>query len=165
LSYDISEPFATDRTGDVTPSELESGNVSRTQTRTSPISHGVGISFVLDDADDSGANRLYRTLVDTWRDRDLDPGDEIELVENYAPDFLPGDDYVLLFSSSGWEAGMDRGHGWSRWYKYHLKLQRKSVDPVTGEVEYNAPPTSLSLTVEPQVDGLTYSSLCKSLHT
>lgn len=156
MSYDISEAFATDRTGDVTPSELESGNVSRTQTRTSPISHGVGISFVLDDADDTGTNRLYRTLVDTWRDRDLGPGDEIELVENYAPDFLPGDDYVLLFSSSGWKAGMDRGHGWSQWYKYHLKLQRKSVDPVTGEVEYDTPPTSLSLTVEPQINGLTY---------
>lgn len=137
------------RLGDVTPSELVAGEDTAEVTRTAPISHGAGVSWVLDDDLD-----LYDELRAMWREEVGEPDGAIRV--DYSPSFLPDSgDYVLEFYSSGWKAGRDGGHGWSRWYKYHLTLRRKT-EPVDGEPHYVKPATSLNVVVEPQREGLTY---------
>jgi DNA-binding transcriptional ArsR family regulator len=99
---------------------------------------------------------VYNALRDLWRQRDLSPGDEITLVKDFDVDYLEGD-LALLWTSSRWKAGMDRGHGWKQWYTHHLKLRRVVRDPETGEIKtYRKPPVALNITIEPQVTGLTY---------
>jgi hypothetical protein len=137
--------------GDVTPAELSAGDHSTRKALPAPVSHGAGVSITLDDD-----VAVYNALRDLWRQRDLSPGDEVALVEDFDVDYLEGD-LALLWTSSKWKAGMDRGHGWKQWYKHHLKLRRVVRDPKTGEIKtYRKPPVSLRLTIEPQVPGLTY---------
>lgn len=69
--------------------------------------------------DDAGRQPLFTS--DLWRERDLSPGDGIVLVENFDGEYLD-DEFALLWTSSGWKAGMDNGHGWKQWYKHQIQF-------------------------------------------
>ncbi|MUV56618.1 helix-turn-helix domain-containing protein [Halogeometricum sp. CBA1124] len=137
--------------GEVSPAELSAGDHSTRKALPAPVSHGAGVSITLDDD-----VAVYNALRDLWRQRDLSPGDEVVLADDFDVDYLD-DDLALLWTSSKWKAGMDRGHGWKQWYKHHLKLRHVVRDPETGEIKtYRKNPVSLRLTIEPQITGLTY---------
>lgn len=136
---------------DVTPTELSAGDHSTRKALPAPAPHGAGVSITLDDD-----VAVYNAFRDLCRQRDLSTGDEITLVEDFDVDYLEGD-LALLWTSSRWKAGMDRGHGWKQWYTHHLKLRRVVQDSETGEIETcRKPPVALNITIEPQVAGLTY---------
>ena len=135
---------------EITPPDLSAGNGTTRKSLPTPVSHGAGVSITLDDD-----VAIYNAFRDLWRERDLTPGDRIALVDDFDIDGLDGD-LVLRWTSSGWKAGMDKGHGWKQWYKHQLQLRRVVRDPVTDEIEYQKPPIALTITIEPQVEGLTY---------
>lgn|GEM_PF-664689 len=136
---------------DITPSELQAGTDRETLHRTTPISHGAGVSTVLDDG-----NETYDALRDLWRDVVGEPGEDAVA----APadlDYVQGDNYVWVLSSSGYKAGAENARGtWKQWYKYHIKLRRVERDDA-GEIEsLKKPPTSCHVIVEPQKEGMSY---------
>lgn len=135
---------------EVTPADLSAGNGTTRKSLPTPVSHGAGVSITLDDD-----VAIYNAFRDLWRERDLTPGDRIALVNDFDIDGLDGN-LALRWTSSGWKAGMDKGHGWKQWYKHQLQLRRVVCDPVTDEIEYQKPPIALTITIEPQVKGLTY---------
>lgn len=138
------------QTADVDPLDLVSGDGTTEKRRTAPIAHGAGISIVLDDDVD-----LYDSLRSTWRESVGEAGGEA-LVDAES-DWLPDGDYVWRFFSSNWKAGQENANGtWKRWYDYQIRLRRREEDPETGDVELVKPPVSLSVIVEPQVEGLSY---------
>jgi len=139
------------QTGDIMPSELEAGVDTRTRQRTTPITHGAGTSSVLDDD-----NEVYEALRELWRDR-VDDADE-KFSVSADVDFLPGDNYVWVFFSSGYKAGSENQYGnWKQWYKYHVMLRRVERNAETGEIEkLHKPATSVHAVVEPQKEGMTY---------
>ena len=137
--------------GETTPADLSAGNGTTRKSLPTPVSHGAGVSITLDDN-----VAIYNAFRDLWRDRDCSPGDKIALVEDFEADYLEGD-LALLWTSSRWKAGMDKGHGWKQWYSHQLQLRRVVRDPETDEIEsYRKPPIALNIVIEPQVNGLTY---------
>lgn len=131
--------------------DLESGTETTTLHRTVPISHGAAISMVLDDD-----NEIYDSCRELWRKLDLEPGEK-----HYIPadiDYNSGDDFVWVFSSSGWVAGDVNQHGnWKRWYDYGLTLRKAKRHHETGEIiALDELPVSCDVTVEPQKDGMCY---------
>jgi DNA-binding transcriptional ArsR family regulator len=136
---------------DITPSTLEAGDDTKTIRRTTPITHGAGTSSVLDDD-----NEVYDALRELWRDRVDDPEDKVTVEADI--DFMPGDNYVWVFFSSGYKAGDENQYGnWKQWFKYHAMLRRAERDPETGAIDkLHKPPTSVHAVVEPQKEGMTY---------
>ncbi|WP_049934668.1 MarR family transcriptional regulator [Haloplanus natans] len=149
MSFD-SESLASGEFGaDVVPQDLESGSTATKIRRTASITHGVGVSVVLDDGLEQ-----YNHSMDLWRDVIGEAGGE-KIVEA-DPDFLPDGDYVWVFKSSGWKAGKENSAGeWRQWYEYKLTLKRRETDE-DGEQELKKPPTSCSIDIQPQAEGLTY---------
>jgi hypothetical protein len=144
--------------GDVSPSEWVAGESTTREEFTSPLTHGVGVSFVLDD--DVAA---YDALLDKWRQEDREAGENVEVLEDAAEalglqDELGDGEYVLLWSSSGWFGGDwdPVAENWTQFYKHHLKLRRRKFNDSGTFVGYTKPPVSLTLTVEPQRRGLFY---------
>lgn len=138
--------------GEITLTDLSAGNGTTRKSLPTPVSHGAGVSITLDDD-----VTTYNAFRDLWRERDLSPGDRIALVDDFDIDCLEGD-LALFWTSSGWKAGMDKGHGWKQWYKHQLQLRRVVRDPETDEIKSDRkPPVALTITIEPQVEGLTYS--------
>lgn len=151
MSFDVSESIAPGETSaDVVPQELESGASTTTVRRTASITHGCGVSVVLDDDLDT-YNHFRRDL---WREVIGEAGGEA-LVEA-DPDFLPDGDYVWRFKSSGWTAGAENGAGeWKQWYEYKISLRRRETDE-NGEEILKKPPTSCNIDVQPQDEALVY---------
>lgn len=144
--------------GDVSPSEWVAGESTTREEFTSPLTHGVGINYVLDDQ-----NAAYDALLEKWRHEDRDPGEKVELVQDAdealgLEDDLPDGDYVLLWFSSGWFGGEwdPVAEDWTQFYKHHLQLRRRTYTESGTFDSYAKPPISLALTVEPQKRGLVY---------
>ena len=130
-----------------------------------PITHGVGVDFVLndleggdhyDDVDDS----TYRRILAGWREKVDDPGNEpFVLVENAHRLFdFANDDYPahLCLKSKGWKLGTGPGLEGQR-YEYSLQLIR--YDPENDELKPKKPlPVNFQVWVRPQEDGLVQKS-------
>jgi len=137
--------------GDITPSELHAGSDTTTLHRTMPISHGAGISTVLDDD-----NAVYDALKQLWRDEVGEPGKKVHIAEADIDYNGPGE-YVWVFFSSGYKAGDTNQYGnWKQWYKYHAMLRRVERDEFGNVDDVRKPPTSVHVVVEPQKQGMTY---------
>lgn len=100
---------------EVTPADLSAGNGTTRKSLPTPVSHGAGVSITLDDY-----VAIYNAFRDLWREPDLTPGDRTALVDDFDIDHLERD-FALLWTSSGWKVGMDKGHGWKQWYKHQLQ--------------------------------------------
>lgn len=141
---------APNQLADITPSQLNAGSETKTIHRTTPISHGAGISYVLNDD-----NELYDALRELWRDRVDDPDEKVTVPADI--DFNGSGEFVWVFFSSGYKAGSENQYGnWKQWYKYHCMLRRVERDD-DGEIDsLHKPATSVHAIVEPQKDGMTY---------
>jgi hypothetical protein len=54
MSFEVSESLASgDRSADIVPQDLEAGTSTSTRRRTASITHGSGVSVVLDDGLDA----------------------------------------------------------------------------------------------------------------
>jgi hypothetical protein len=144
--------------GDVSPSEWVAGETTTREQFTSPLVHGVGVSFVLDDD-----VAVYDGLLDKWRQENREAGEKVELVEDAAEalglaEDLPEGDYVLLWTSSGWFGGDwdPVAENWTQFYKHHLMLRRRDYNDTGQFTGYSKPPVSLALTIEPQRRDLVY---------
>jgi hypothetical protein len=136
-----------------TPDQLVAGNETTLINRKAPITHGAGVSNVLDDDNelyDACRTGLFETLFE-----DLQPDEKAAIPADI--DFNDGE-HVWLFSSSGYKAGAVNSHGnWKQWYKYHLMLRKVDSRDENGEIdEVSKPPTSVHVLVEPQKSGMTY---------
>lgn len=150
MSFDVSESIASgENAADVVPQELEAGASTTKVRRTASITHGCGVSVVVDDD-----LAVYNNTIDVWRDVIGEAGGEA-LVEA-DPDFLPDGDYVWRFQSSGWTAGAENGSGeWKQWYEYKISLRRRETDE-NGDEVLKKPPTSCNIDIQPQDESLTY---------
>lgn len=146
----MSESLASgDNAADVVPQELEAGASTTEVRRTASITHGSGVSVVLDDGLDQ-----YNHVMDLWRDVIGEAGGEALIEAD--PDFLPDGDYVWRFKSSGWTAGAENDSGeWKQWYEYKISLRRRETDK-NGDEVLKKPPTSCNIDIQPQDDSLTY---------
>jgi hypothetical protein len=144
--------------GDVSPSEWVAGESTVREEFTSPLTHGIGLSYVLDD--DVAA---YDALLDKWRQEDREAGEKVELVQDADEALgleadLPDGDYVLLWFSSGWFGGDwdPVAETWTQFYKHHLQLRRRTYTESGTFDGYTKPPISLALEIQPQKRGLVY---------
>ena len=142
---------------DVAPDDprLDLDTTYRELTMPSPVEHGGGGQFLIDDVaneDRADEPSLYDELRATWYDVVDDPSDEPVRLGDAIEQDGGRPDLAVTFRSSPWDAGEGTGDDYSPWYKYHLTL--RPLDPATGEVEDRAPLNSCSLTVIPHVRGL-----------
>jgi hypothetical protein len=149
MSFEVSESLASgDRSADIVPQDLEAGTSTSTRRRTASITHGSGVSVVLDDGLDA-----YDHLRELWRDQVGEPGERA--VFDADIDYLPDGNYKWVFSSSGWKAGAENAHGnWKQWYEYHIKLRRMEI--VESDERLTKPSTNCAVDITPQSERLKY---------
>lgn len=144
---------------DAVTGAFEQARSTRREQFPTPVSHGGGGLFNLDDLEDAEADvgergGLYDTAMAFWRERVGDPTAEPYEIAFEAP-WLPDDrEHVLLFTSSRWKAGRGEGEDYRAFYKYRLKLRERHDGP--DGVEYSVPPKALSVLIMPQFGGMVY---------
>jgi DNA-binding MarR family transcriptional regulator len=118
--------------------EASQGDDIETGTRTFPRPpvHSAQASFVISDD-------LYEIV----SQRFPDCADDVVLAESFSADFLPGDDYCVLLSTSPFAAGTEKNGQYVPYTEYSLKIRRVRD---TGEPEQKTPRIALNVTIAPQ---------------
>ena len=134
-----------------------------------PITHGVGVNFVANDAPDDARvdddlDTVYRRLWHAWRTIVEEPGNEPWVVVEDAHELLDfaNDDFPadLVLRSKRWMVGTEaNGEQITAGQRYEYSLQLTRRDPKTGELKPNKPlPVNFQVWIRPQERGLVYKS-------